>query len=256
MASHLRLAAAMKILEPRREPTDDPSMRRYGKLVGVAILLTLFAFGVSRYFQMPFASFAALAFLLILTKVSFLAWGRWFTGKDVEAKVAAVLKDLSDDYVVFHDLILPDTKGSTELLLVGSKGLFVIDIEDSSGSVKCDEDRWFLNGHPIRSLSKEAKRNSLAVRSSIATLFTPPGTAIPYVAPVLVFVSPKTKLSLTKPTLPVLRLKELQEFIRNYQPKRILTDYEKRSIVYHLRSLQPGYEDILEPVEQDDKKIA
>jgi hypothetical protein len=246
----------MKNLEARREPTDDPSVRRYGKLVGVIILLTLSGFGVSQYFHMPLASFAALALILILTKVSFLAWGRWFSGKDVEAKVAAVLKDLSDDYVVFHDLVLPDTKGSTEILLVGRNGLFVIDIEDNPGSVKCDEDRWFLNSHPIRSLSKEAKRNSLAVRSSIATLFTPLGTAIPYVAPVLVFVSPKTKLTLTKPTLPVLRLKELGEFIRNYQPKRTLSDYEKRSIVYHLRSLQPGYEDILEPMEQDDKKIA
>jgi hypothetical protein len=74
----------------------------------------------------------------------------------------------------------------------------------------------------------------------------------------LVFVGFQTKLKLSKPTLPVLKLKELGEFIRDCQPKRTITPYEQRSIVYHLQSLQPGFEDALDPIEaaEDDKKIA
>jgi hypothetical protein len=247
----------MKILADRGALTDH-HFRNYVIAVGIAIVLTLSAFAASRYFGMPFASFGALAFLLIATKLSYLHWERRFSGKDAQAKLAEALKALSGEYAVLTDVVLPDSKGNIDRLLVGPNGLFVIETKNYSGCVTCDEDHWFLNGHPLRSLSKEAKRNSLAVRSAIATLFTPPGTHIPYVTPLLVFVTPQTKLKLSNATLPVLKLKELGEFVRDYKPKRVIAPQEQRSIVYHLQSLQPGFEDALEPIEAgaDDKKIA
>jgi Nuclease-related domain len=242
----------------RRGALTDRHIRRYGKIVGIGIVLTLLVFGASRYIEMPFASFGALAFLLILTKLSYFHWERWFLGKDAAARVTEALEALSNEYVVLTDLVLPDSKGSIDHLLVGPNGLFVIETKRYPGFVTCDEDRWFLNGHPLRSLSKEVKRNSLAVRSSIGTLFAPPATQIPYVTPLLVFVGFQTKLKLSKPTLPVLKPKELGKYIRDCQPKRTITQYEQRSIVYHLHSLQPGFEDALDPIEaaEDDKKIA
>jgi hypothetical protein len=257
MALRLRCQRLMKISGDRVEPTDH-HIRNSTITVAVVIVVTGFAFAASSYFAMPFVSFAALAFLLILTKLSYLYWERWFSGKDAEARLSEALKALSNDYVVLRDLVLPDSKGNIDRLLVGPNGLFVIEIKNYSGCVTCDEDHWFLNGHALRSLSKEAKRNSLAVRSAIGALFTAPGTHIPYVTPLLVFLTPRAKLKLSNPTLPVLKLKELGEFVRDYKPKRMIADHEQRAIVYHLQSLQPGYEDVLEPPEAvaDDKKIA
>jgi hypothetical protein len=144
-----------------RGELSDRHIQRYGKTVGIVFVLTLLTFGASRYVEMPFASFAALAFLLILTKLSHFHWERWFLGKDAAARVAEALEAFSNEYVVLTDLVLPDSKGSIDKLLVGPNGLFVIETKKYSGFVTCDEDRWFLNGQPLRSLSKEVKRNSL-----------------------------------------------------------------------------------------------
>jgi hypothetical protein len=247
----------MKILGDRGE-LSDRHLPNCTTTVGIIIIVTVVAFAASKYFELPLASFAALAFLLIASKLSYFYWERWFSGKDAKARLAEALKALADEYVVLTDVVLPDSKGNIDRLLVGPNGLFVIETKNYSGCITCDEDDWFLNGHPLRSLSKEAKRNSLAVRSAIATLFTPPGTHIPYVTPLLVFVTPQTKLKLCNATLPVLKLNELGEFVRDYKPKRVISSQEQRSIVYHLQSLQPGFEDLLEATEAaaDDKKIA
>jgi hypothetical protein len=232
-------------------------MHVHATMIVIFVGAGLLSFAVSHYLKMPVASFLALAGILVVTKLSFQQWERWFSRQDGEARFAEALKSLPDDYVVIRDVVFPDSKGTIDRLLIGPKGLFTIEIENHRGYVKCHEDRWFLNRRPMRSLSKEAKRNSLAVRSSISTLFTP-GTDIPTVTPLLVFPGSGTRLKLIDPTLPVLRLKELAGFLRDYQPSRPITEYEQRSIVFHLQSLQPGYEDLLDPLEtlEEEKKIA
>jgi hypothetical protein len=205
--------------------------------------LAISAFAVSHTLRLPAIGFLMAATLLTLFKASVRRWSRWFVGRKGESKVTEALKSLSDEYVVLNDIVLPDCKGNVDHLLIGPNGVFVIETKNYSGFVKCEEEQWFVNGHRIRSLSKQAKRNSMAVRGCIAGLFAGPKTRVPHVVPLLVFVSPTTKLKLFKPTVCVLKLNELVEFIRDREITRAITEGEKRTMVHYLQLLQHNFAD-------------
>ena len=103
---------------------------------------------------------------------------------------------------------------------MGPNGLFVIETKNYSTFVKCVGDDWFVGSEKISSLSKQAKRNAVAVRENLAAVFKDQGTRLPYVTPLLVFVNGKNRLSIKSPTVPVLRSSELARFIGRYNSAR------------------------------------
>jgi hypothetical protein len=205
--------------------------------------LAISAFAVTNIFRLPAIGFFMAAMLLMLFKTSVRRWSCWSLGRNGESKVTEALKSLPDEYVVLNDIVLPDRKGNVDHLLIGPNGVFVIETKNYSGFVRCEEEQWFVNGHRIRSLSKQAKRNSMAIRGSIAGLF-PGQRRVPYVVPLLVFVSRSTRLKLFKPTVCVLKLNELVEFIRDREITRAITEDEKRTMVHHLQLLQHNFAEI------------
>jgi hypothetical protein len=168
-------------------------------------------------------------------------WGRWFLARRGEARVAEILKSLPDDYVLLNDLVLPGSKGNIDHVLIGPNGVFAIQTKNYSGFVKCEDDQWLVNGRPIRSLSKQAKRNSMAVRGCIASLFPAAKNNVPYVVPLMIFVGSGARLKLFKPTLSILRLNELVEFIRRRETPRLISAGERQAIVQHLQLFQCNF---------------
>jgi hypothetical protein len=199
---------------------------------------------LSQRFGRPTLGFFAVAALVILFKTSVRSWQRWFLGRKGESRVTEILKTLPDDYVILNDIVVPDRKGNVDHVLIGPNGVFVIETKNYSGFVKCAEDQWYVNGRPIRSLSKQAKRNSMAVRGCIASLFAQPQNKIPYVVPVLVFVGSRIKLKLFKPAVGVVRLNELVAFIRDWKSGRVITADEQQAMVHHLQLLQRNFADV------------
>jgi Nuclease-related domain len=235
----------MRVLKEGGKVTDRRIWFCLSRNVGV-FLLALLAVAVSLHFQLPQIGFAVVALFIvfIVFKASFRHWEQWFLGKREESRVTNALKSLPNDYVVLSNIVLPDSKDNVDHVLIGPNGVFAIETQNYSGCVKCEEEQWFVKGQAIRSLSKRAKRNSMAVRSSIGSLFTGSQTSIPYVVPLLVFVSSHAKLKLFRPTVAVLKLAELVAFIRESDTKRPITPNEKRAIVYHLQSLQPTFREL------------
>ena len=221
----------------------DRRIRFYLRASVGLFALAISAFAVSSSFRLPAIGFFMAAMLLTLFKASVRRWSRWSVGKNGESKVTEALKSLPDEYVVLNDIVLPDRKGNVDHLLIGPNGVFVIETKNYSGFVKCEEEQWFVNGHRIRSLSKQAKRNTMAVRGYIASLFPGQQTRVPYVVPLLVFVSRSTRLKLFKPTVCVLKPNELVEFIRDREITRAITEDEKRAMVHHLQLLQHNFAD-------------
>ena len=203
--------------------------------------LAIATFALSHRFGQPAFGFFVVAGLVILFKASVRRWERWFLGRKGESKVTETLKSLPNDYVILNDIVLPDSKGNVDHVLIGPNGVFVIETKNYSGFVKCEEEQWFVNGHRIRSLSKQAKRNSMAVRGCIGSLFAGRQSQAPSVVPLLVFVNSHARLKLFKPTVCVLKLNELVEFIRDREIKRAITDDEKRAMVHHLQLLQRNF---------------
>jgi hypothetical protein len=179
--------------------------------------------------------------LVILFKSSYRHWVRCFLGRRKEDPVADALKAVGDDYIVFNDIVLPDSKGSVDYLLIGTNGIFAVEIKNYAGVVTCEEDEWFVAGKPIRSLSNQAKRNSIALRGCLAKLFSHSPTGLPSIVPLLVFLGSRRKLKVFKPTLAVLRLDELVAFIHSRETERPITSDEKHAMVHHLQLLQRNF---------------
>lgn len=204
---------------------------------GVAVV-AVFAI---RYIQIPLVGLIVTMLAIAKFKNNFNRWGNWFVGKRGEAAVSEALKDLPNEYVLLNDLMLPDGRGNIDHLVMGPNGLFVIETKNYSTFVKCIGDDWFVNGKKIRSLSKQAKRNAVAVRENLVGVFKDQGSRLPYVIPLLVFVDGKSRLSLNDPAIHVLRSSELARFIVRYnsaKPPSITSPDLKRALVHHLHLLQ------------------
>jgi Nuclease-related domain len=203
-----------------------------GLLTVCAVLLI--AFG---NFDLQVIGVVAAVALVVAGKRTFRLFRRWSRGKQAEINVVDVLRSLPNEYVVLNDLVIPERGGNVDHFLIGPNGLFVIETKNYSGYVKCDGDRWFVYRREISSLSKQAKSNSTAIRANLEKLFEEQGTKVPYVNALLVFVNPETRLKLFKPTVPVLRLAELVEFIRDCKTDSPVSQELSHAIVRHLQTL-------------------
>lgn len=228
----------MRVLRKGGQFTDGRIDQHFSQTLSY-LACGVLVFAVLAFFGLKFIGLLAGILIVAGGAASFRQWGNWSLGKRGELAVTDTLKSLPDDYVVLNDLVLPDNGGNIDHLLIGPNGIFAIETKNYSGYVKCEEEQWYVNGHRIRSLSKQAKRNSMAVRRSIGGLYGDLKGTIPYVVPLLTFVNPQAKLKLFKPTVPVLRLAEVVEFVLDYQTKRPISPDEKRAIVHQIQSLQP-----------------
>jgi Nuclease-related domain len=197
--------------------------------------VVLIVFG---YLGLQFIGIFAAAAVIVANRRTYRLFCRWFPGKQGEAKIVDVLCALPNDYVVLNDLVMPGRGGNIDHCVIGPNGLFIIETKNYSGFMKCDGDRWFVYRREIKSLSRQAKRNSMAIRANLERLLAQRGMRVPYVTALLVFVNPETRLKLFKPTIPVLRLEELVEFIRNYKAYSTFSLDLKHAIVHHLQTLQ------------------
>ena len=213
-------------------------IRRYLTVALFCLGVTVAVILAGRYIDLPFPGLIITATLIVLFKASFRRWRNWLVGKRGEEAVAHVLKALSNDYALLNDIVLPGGAGNVDHFLVGSNGLFVIETKNYSGWVRCEGDRWFVGRREINSLSKQAKRNSMTIRTNLARLHAEKGVKVPYVNALLVFVNKDTKLKLFSPTIAVLRLEELVEYIRNFKGGPTISNNQKHAIVRHLQSLQ------------------
>lgn len=194
-----------------------------------------------RYIPIPLVGLIITIIAIGKFKEHFTRWLNWSVGKKGELAISEALKDLSNDYVLLNDLMLPDGKGNVDHLVMGPNGLFVIETKNYSTYVKCLGDNWFVNGKKIRSLSKQAKGNAVAVRNNLAEIFADQGSRLPFVTALLVFVNGHGRLAIKNPTVPVLRPSELASFIIRHnsaRPPSITSPELRRAIVHHLHLLQ------------------
>ena len=203
---------------------------------------------VGLYLKIPLLGLLIFIVAFTAFKGPFRRWANWFIGKRGELAVTETLKRLPNHYAMLKDLTLPENKGNIDHFIVAPHGLYVIETKNYSGRVKGVGDQWYINGRPIKSLSKQAKRNAMAMRDTLAPIFGEHGIIMPYIYPVLVFVKHRGRLNLKDPTIPVLKSEELVDFIqknaRNAENRKDRAEPARiaelqRAIVHRLHELQP-----------------
>jgi len=129
-----------------------------------------------------------------------------------EIRVKEMLRGLNDSYVVFNNVKLPNGNGNIDHVVVGPTGVFAIETKNIRGSFVCEGDEWFKvkNGkaRKVKSFSRQAKRNALALRKFLRKH----GCDV-FVHGVVVLTNSNCKVDLINPSVPVVRVGKLREFI-------------------------------------------
>ena len=139
-------------------------------------------------------------------------------GLEGEQSVAAELSHLNDEFLLLNDVMLPGGRGNIDHILIGPTGVFVFETKNYSGKYVCYGDRWFFQGvrqkYDVPSVSAQAKNNA----HTLASLLHTSGFTVD-VNPVIVFTHSSVQLWLHYPTVPVLKLGAVCNFLLTQQPR-------------------------------------
>jgi hypothetical protein len=121
--------------------------------------------------------------------------------------------------------VFSDGYGNVDHVVLGPNGVFVIETKNYGGKIICYGDEWSRqytnkkNGSfnrfihfELGSPSKQAKRNSMRIKRVIESSETFKSRRI-WVEGIVVFANQSVDLKISNPTLPILKIEELPDFI-------------------------------------------
>ena len=191
------------------------------------VLLTFLAIwlgSIIRWASFLFFTGAILLFYFGLS--SFNRSIKWKKGIKGKRKVANALTWLDASYFLINGALLPSHKGGQiDHVLVGPTGIFAIKTKNYGGSLRCYGEDWYKRGYikeyHIESISNQAKLSANYVEDSIKDVHAEdyPNKKV---KPVLVFTNPNVKLDLHKPTVSVVTVERLCDFVKNNRPEIFL----------------------------------
>lgn len=167
----------------------------------------------------------------------------WRTGSRGESSVLSELEKLGDDYRVLNGIVVPPNRGDTDHIVVGPNGLFVIETKNYAGIIHCEGDAWTREkigraGTPyqleIGSPSNQVKRNAKVLKDFILAhekeIFQERRSPHLWIAGIIVFTRPDTMLDLREPTVPVVELDDLADYIDSFESEYELSDAEIKRV--------------------------
>jgi hypothetical protein len=219
----------MKVLKESKYTYLHTHYERNKKLGIIVSVASVPAFALGFYFEQWVVLFAGL--ILLSVGVTYLTRSFSFkAGIEGEKAVVEALQELDDSYYLINDLMAGRGRGNIDHVLLSPKGILVIETKNYTGDVRCDGNRWRKKGkrrlYDIPSVSRQAISNADYLSSMMHRKLN---FDVP-VRPVCVFTNPWVELKLRKPTVPVLRLNELVDFVRETPPLTTLTDSEIQAI--------------------------
>ncbi len=176
-------------------------------------------------------------FLLIIG-IAITIWGgrelksslSYEAGIEGERAVVQALQKLDDSYCLINDIMLGETGGNIDHVLVCHRGVFVIETKNLTGNIWCNGDYWRKKGerrwYDIPSISKQAKNNA----ARFSDLLHAQLNLRFFVRAVCVFTNPAVVLRLSKPTVITLELHELVPFLQQAPTSPRLSDSQITSI--------------------------
>ena len=175
----------------------------------------------------------------------FIKSNQYKKGKTGETLIEETLEGLSDNYYLVNDVMLPESYGNIDHIILGPNGIFVIESKNYDGKIICNGDEWHrhyeggltisMRGRPywkpprdydIGSPSKQVKRNAVKLKQFIQKTFKKPI----WVEGIVVFTNPNAELELNNPSVPILKVEELYNFIKNKKLRIKFSQKELKSI--------------------------
>ena len=203
---------------------NEKLIKRNGRIGQYTSLGALGILGLGMYlsFQRPdlfVFSIGALIAGFTLTQVGMYFSNRWGRSPRPDEQLDAALKALPGDMTIYH-YVTPFPH-----LLIGSAGLWILQTYHQRGKVTYYNNRWRLSGggfmqaymtifgqEGIGRPEAEIMNEMDMLRRYFAKNMD--GSAIPEIRAALVFTNEQAEIDSTNAPLPVLKLKQLKDFIR------------------------------------------
>ena len=166
-------------------------------------------------------------------------------GKVGEITVEKYLHGLGDEYSLINDVVIPGNIGNIDHVVLGPNGIFAIESKNYDGDIICDGDKWYRyyeggltfgrrrslywkssREYDIGSPSKQVKGNCYRLKQYIQKSL---GKNI-WVEGIVVFTNPDVKLEIKNPTITILKVDQLNGFIKNKKSYTIFSTGELKSI--------------------------
>jgi hypothetical protein len=150
----------------------------------------------------------------------------WRAGLTGQENVENVLHLLSDEWNMVNNYTIPHKNCDIDHLLIGPKGIFVIETKNYNGKVECVGDSWtytktgknggVYRGH-INNPSRQLKRNVWELRKYLEKKLGGKDKFPYWIQGILVFTNIHAELEMKDETVVVLKTKQLIPFLQKYQ---------------------------------------
>ncbi len=187
-------------------------------LGGAGVICLLFGAAFNNGFFLPIGIIALASCAPPLRK-----WRDTQAGINGEKDVAQTLMRLDDSYALINDLMTPD-RGNIDHIVLSPKGVFCIETKNWTGYIRCYRDEWTSRSGWRTYASKSVSRQARANAAHLGELIRSQTNLKVFVHAVIVFTNPSVELRIVQPTVPVLRLGDLDQFISSYATNVSLRD--------------------------------
>ena len=154
--------------------------------------------------------------------------GGWQGEKEVSTLLSHTL---SNDYYLLNDLYLRDGGGDIDHIVLGPNGVFVLETKNWNGSISCNGDEWQRMGKRnfSGSPSRQVKRNAARIKQIFDNSPDLKSLSI-WVEGIVVLTNNHATLHFNNPTVPILKLSQLPNYIAEFRSSRSLSDEQLETI--------------------------
>ncbi|MEM2918391.1 MAG: nuclease-related domain-containing protein [Candidatus Altiarchaeota archaeon] len=191
----------------------------------LALLLLGFMLLIINIF--PYATIGTILIILsyFLGVYTYQKYLTWKSSESSEELIINELKKLPDNYMLISNVVIPPNRGDTDHIVLGPNGIFVIEAKHYGGEIKCDGDKWqrykisksgtkylLWAGSP----SAQVKRNAKVLKDFLLKhkeeIFKKEAPHI-WIESILIFTNERAKIQVKNPTVKILKIYELSDFI-------------------------------------------
>ena len=180
----------------------------------IKISIILLAIGIVGIFHTYISNNFILIFpyviILSVATLFFKKHSDYLKGLEGEKMVINELSKLDDRYYLINDVKFSDSYGNIDHIVLGPNGIFVVETKNWKKYWK-----RYIDFRMATKPSKQAKGNALKVNQIIksSNIFKKQLNA--WIQGTVVFVNPNIDLDLTDKSVPVLKINELYDYIKN-----------------------------------------
>lgn len=152
-----------------------------------------------------------------------------------QAVIKTLANSLSDEYFLINGVYLKGRGGDIDHVVLGPTGVYVLETKNWSGKIICNGDQWQRPGKKIKSSpSLQVKHNTQKIKKIIVSSSIFRSHNI-WIEGLIIFTNAHADLRINNSTVPIFRLQQLPNYIKN-QKNICLTTEQVQKIIKQIQN--------------------